>query len=74
MKLYIGHTIADTMLEEICALSSIECALAESVCIIKSQIQKIDARLIEENETAIALKLELLSLALEKKVSYSDLK
>ena len=67
MKLYIGHTIADTMLEEICALSSIECALAESICIIKSQIQKIDARLIEENETAIALNLE-------QKVSYLDLK
>ena len=70
MKLYIGHTIADTMLEEICALSSIECALAESVCIIKSQIQKIDA----ENETAIALNLELLTFTLEKKMSYSDLK
>jgi hypothetical protein len=65
MKLYIGHTIADTVLEEIYALSSIECALAESICINKSQIQKIDARPIEENETAIALNLELLTFALE---------
>ena len=73
MELHIANTIADTMLEEICALSSIECALAESIGTIKSKIQEVDAELIEENNTANALNLEFANVALEKKVCYSDL-
>jgi hypothetical protein len=68
---HIAHTIADTMLEEIYALSSIECALAESICTIKSKIQRVDARLIAENETANALNLELINITSETKVRYS---
>lgn len=56
------------MLEEISVLSSIECALAESLNSIKTQIQIIDAKILEENETANALNDDLVNVAAETEV------
>jgi hypothetical protein len=57
------------MLEEISVLSSIECALAESLPSIKSQIQIIDAKILKEHETANALNEALVNVAADIKVT-----
>eukprot|EP01036_Dinobryon_divergens_P029479 gene29479-38582_t len=60
-------SIADTLLEDISVLSSMECALAENLPSIKSQIQIIDAKILEEHETANALNEALVDVAAEIK-------